>query len=237
LERLTQRLLEDLDRRGTHSPTPDCVRPELLGRLAVGRLDEPTRERLERHLEGCLSCLDRLVAIRDDLQALVTPEEVSPRLAQTLDSLLGLPTSRPSPPDTLRRIRRALVFRVPAWAAAGATALLMLTVVVADRLPLNRAAAPESTRTETVVPSHTQLEARVAGVVSSVRDASSTGIEAHVVDVRDARGSTYVLFAWGRPSIRVGDTVEADAIFTRREVQTVGPPLFQGVATTIRKVR
>jgi hypothetical protein len=76
----------------------------------------------------------------------------------------------------------------------------------------------------------------VSGVVRSVRDATSNGVEAHIVDLKDASGASYMLFTWGRPTISKGDTVEIDAIFTPT-APTVGAPVYQGVATALRKTR
>ena len=44
LDRLTQRLLEELDRHGDRPSGPDCLRLDVLGRLATGGLDAQTRE-------------------------------------------------------------------------------------------------------------------------------------------------------------------------------------------------
>ena len=76
----------------------------------------------------------------------------------------------------------------------------------------------------------------VSGVVSSIRDATSSGVEAHVVSLKDTSGATYVLFAWGRPTIGPGDAVEIEAIFTAT-TQTAGRPVYQGMATQFRRVR
>jgi hypothetical protein len=201
----------------------------------MDRLEPRTREGVETHLNGCLACLDRFIAVRDDLQALTAPSEVSPRLARTLDSLLG----GEAPPSVASRVvglvRRALVVRVPAWAVAGAAAAVLLTWVTADRLPRSTPATIGDP-SQALTPAHAQLQRTVAGVVSSVRDASSNGVEAHIVDLKDASGASYVLFTWGRPSVKAGDAVEIDAIFTPG-AQTVGAPVYQGLATALRKAR
>lgn len=240
LDRLTQRLLEDLDRQGDRPSGPDCLRLEVLGRLATGGLDAQTRERVETHLNGCLSCLDRFIAIRDDLQALHAPDQVSPRLARTLDALLGVEPAPSLGARVLDRVRRVFVFRVPAWAVAGAAAAVLLTWAAADRVQRPVPTAPSPTAgspTDRLNPAHAQLQRTISGVVSSVRDATSNGVEAHIVDLKDASGASYVLFTWGRPTIRKGDAVEIDAIFTSGSAQTAGAPVYQGVATALRKAR
>jgi hypothetical protein len=236
LDRLTQRLLEELDRQGDRPSGPDCLRAEVLGRLATGRLDAQARASVQAHLDGCLSCLDRFIAIRDDLQALTAPGEASPRLAQTLDRLIGGRAPSPSP-GVLERVRQLLAFRVPAWSVAGAAAALLLTWAITERLhrpvPPPVASGPPIERLE---PAHAQLRGTVSGVVSSVRDATTNGVEAHIVDLKDAAGTSYMLFTWGRPTIEKGDMVEIDAIFTPG-AQDAGRPIYQGVATALRKAK
>ena len=73
-------------------------------------------------------------------------------------------------------------------------------------------------------------------VVGSIRDATSNGVDAHVISVTDAAGATYVLFAWGRPTIRAGESVEVVGIFTSTG-QSAGSPVCQGVATALRRAR
>ncbi len=241
LDRLTQRLLEDLDQRGGQPAGPDCLRVEILGRLATGRLEPQSRERVETHLNDCLFCLDRFVAVRDDLQALAAPGEVSPRLARTLDTLLGVvPPATSLGRRVLARLRRVLVFRVPAWAVAGAAAAVLLTWVASDRIHRHAASGPAGVEVrgqgDRLNPAHAQLQRTVSGVVSSVRDATSNGVEAHIVDLKDAAGASYVLFTWGRPTVQKGDAVEIDGIFTPA-AQAAGPPVYQGVATALRKAR
>ena len=150
-------------------------------------------------------------------------------------------TTQPATLGLMGQIRRALEIRIPVWAAAGAMVVIVLGWLAGDRLHRPGAPIPSSTaQVETeqrAQPAHAQLQRTISGVVSAVHDANSNGVEAHIVDVRDASGVTYVLFTWGRPTIRAGDTVEADAIFAVGSVQPAGPPVYQGVATALRKVR
>jgi hypothetical protein len=241
LDRLTQRLLEELDRQGDRPSGPDCLRPEILGRLATGRLEPPAREGAQAHLDGCLACLDRFIAIRDDLEALSAPGEVSPRLSRTLDTLLGVAAPAPGV-GLLDRVRRVFTFRVPAWAVAGAAAVLLLTWGISDRFQRPAPPTPTaSTPGDPIQPVQRLLPANavqrtVSGVVSSVRDATTQGVEAHIVDLKDASGASYALFTWGPPAIQKGDTVEVDAIFTSGG-RNGGAPVYQGVATALRKAK
>jgi hypothetical protein len=67
----------------------------------------------------------------------------------------------------------------------------------------------------------------VTGRVESVRDASEGSVVAHVLRLREAKGATYVLFAWGPPAARAGDTVRVEASFVRTEDE---PPVYRGLA-------
>jgi hypothetical protein len=85
-------------------------------------------------------------------------------------------------------------------------------------------------------PMYRQVPRTISGVVSSIRDATSNGVETHIVSVKDTSGATYVLFAWGRPTVGPGDSVEIDGIFTRA-TPSAGTPVYQGVATQLRRAR
>jgi hypothetical protein len=239
LDRLTQRLLEDLDRRGDTPPPAACLSPELLGRLVTGGLDAEARARADAHLDGCLACLDRFIEVRDDLHALRAPGPASPRLARALDTLLGAAAPRPRGLRLAGGLRRALTSRVPAWAVAGAAAAVLLVWVVTGRVhrPEDVTPATRPRDAERVTPAQTQLQRTVSGVVHAVRDATSNGVEAHIVDLRDASGASYVVFAWGPPTVRAGDAVEVDAIVTPGGARPAGPPVYQGLATAFRKAR
>ena len=57
-----------------------------------------------------------------------------------------------------------------------------------------------------------------------------------MVSLKDPSGATYVIFAWGQPTVRLGDSVEAEGIFTSA-AQSAGLPVYEGVATQLRRVR
>lgn len=240
LDRLTERLLGDLDRQ-VDPPADRCFGLDLLGRFATGNLDRLDRERVEAHLDDCLACLDRFVELRDQLHGIGAPGPVSPLLARKLDSLVGKePGERfPGARGLVESLRRAFVFRVPAWAVAGMAILMLITWAAAYKFqrpgvgiewPVDFSSPGQLT------PTHRQAPRTVSGIVSSIRDATSNGVEAHVVSVKDPSGATYVLFAWGRPTVGPGDSVEIDGIFTGA-TQSAGKPVYQGVATQLRRAR
>jgi len=219
VDRLTDRLLQDLEREASHHPFPAS----------------------EAHRSECLACLDRFVELRDDVHALAAPAPVSPRLARKLDELLGRTSPEPFRARLTQSARRALVFRVPAWAVAGmAAALVALTWVTTQHMYRPTAGVqwplPDPTRPDPLNPAHGQGSRTVVGVVSSVRDATSNGVDAHVLSLKDASGATYVLFTWGRPTVRPGDAVEIEALFTS-VAQGAGPPVYQGVVTELRRAK
>ena len=239
LDRLTQRLLEDLDRR-TQLPSDRCLAPGLLEHFARGSLGPVDRERVEAHLGDCLACLDRFVELRGDLQGIAAPGPVSPLLARTLDTLIGREPRQRFWTRIAEALRRASVVKVPAWAVAGMAALVLITWVGAHKFQRPEATIEwpvDFSSPGKLTPTHQQVPRTVSGVVSSLRDATTNGIEAHVVSLKDTSGATYVLFAWGQPTVRLGDTVEAEGIFTSAATQSGGLPVYQGVAIQLRRAR
>jgi hypothetical protein len=237
LDRLTERLLENLDRQ------QQCLGWPLLDQLVSGNIDPPARERAEAHLDECLACLHRFLELRDHLHGLRAPDEVSPRLLAALDRLIGKESAGQSLAAGLAaRLRRVLVFRVPAWSVAAAAAAIFITWMTVDNLrgPIRTvewpAGVPDPTAPGRLTPADRQATRTVSGVVSAIRDATSGGVEAHVVSLEDAVGTTYVLFAWGRPTVSPGDAVEIEGIFTATS-QSAGRPAYQGIATGLRKAK
>ena len=238
LDRLTQRLLEDLDRR-VQLPSDRCLELGLLDQFARGSLGPVDRERVEAHLGDCLPCLDRFVELRDDLQGIAAPGPVSPRLASTLDTLIGREPRERFWTRIAVVLRRASVVKVPAWAVAGMAALVLITWVGAHKFQRPDATIEwpvDFTSPGKLTPTNRQMSRTVSGVVSSLRDATTNGVEAHVVSLKDSSGATYVLFAWGQPTVRLGDSVEAEGIFTSA-TQSAGPLVYQGVAIQLRRAR
>lgn len=237
LERLTDRLVFDLDRDDA-ARSPGCLSTTVLGDLAAGRLGPVPRDRAEAHVDGCLWCLHRLVEIRDDLAAIAAPRPASPKLRRTLDRLLGTP-SMPARWRLAAAVRRALRVPVPAWGAAGlATALVLLTWVATQHVYRSPGgvdwAFPDGARPETLTPAHRSASGTISGVVKSIRDATSNGVDAHVLRLTDTAGTTYLLFTWGPPTVRPGDTVEIQALFTGM-TREGGAAIYQGVVTELRR--
>jgi hypothetical protein len=241
LDGLTERLVGDLDRRAD-SPLESRFCPGLpvLEQLVTGQLDLSARERVDGHLDECLSCLNRFVELRDLLQGAAASAPPSPRLAQRLEQLLGEAPGRPWGARILDVIRRALTFRIPAWAVAGAVAALLVAWIAVHRLqgpgPGVEWPFTDPTTSERLKPAHSESTRTITGVVSSTRDATSNGVEAYIVSLKDASGAMYVLFTWGRPTVRPGDAVEIDGVFTGG-AQSTGPPVYQGVVTQLRRAR
>jgi hypothetical protein len=215
LDHLTDQLLDDLEREGPAHPFTAS----------------------DAHLGECLLCLNRFVELRDVVHGMAAPQPVSRRLTRALDRLQG----RPSPGTLLEGLRRVLVFRVPAWAVAGiAAALVLVTWVVTQPVPRAGLGVqwplPDPTRPDPLRPAHGQGPRTVTGVVAGIRDATTNGVDAHVLSVKDSSGATYVLFTWGTPSVKPGDKVEIEALFTGG-AQDGGPAVYQGVVTEVRRAK
>lgn len=238
LDRLTQQLRDHLDQQAG-LPSGGCLGLGPLERFASGNLDRLERERVEAHLDDCLACLGRFVELRDQLHGIASPGSVSPILARRLDTLLGKESGQTLRARVVERLRRAFVVPVPAWAVAGMAILMLITWVATYRLQRSGSTvdwpvdfkSPGELR-----PMHQQAPRTVSGVVSSIRDATSNGVEAHIISLRDTSGATYLLFAWGRPTVGPGDSVEIDGTFTSA-TQSAGLPVYQGVATKLRRAK
>src|SRR5215510_13084796 len=89
----------------------DCLGLVLLERYATGSVDPPTRERVEAHLDQCLTCVKRSVELRDVLRGIAAPERASPVLRQTLERLIDGERRERFPTRVAGSLRRAFVFR------------------------------------------------------------------------------------------------------------------------------
>jgi len=218
LDRLTERLAQDLDRQANLPPSGSHPELRLLEHLATGTLDSQARERVDAHLDTCLECLNRFVELRDYLQGIAEPAQPSSRLARHLDRLTGTAPRTGLGTRVVESLRRALIFRIPAWAVAGAAAAMLVTWASAYKLqgPGTGVEWPfaDPSGSGRLKPAHSETTHTITGVVSSTRNVTSNGVEAHVVSLKDASGATYTLFAWGRPTVSPGDTVEIDGILT-----------------------
>ena len=262
LERLTQRLVEELDQQEAGLVGADCLTPALLEEFVSGTLDEETRTRVDSHLDTCLPCLDRLVAFRDSLHGLAAPGAASPRLRAKLGELIDSGT-RPFWIRVAESIRAFLGARIPIAVAVpvAATAVLVTWVVTSSidhgtprpseqvRPPLTplgqqtgKEDLPEALRIPSGAPvtiprRHGTGEAErgtVTGIVIQVRDTKFEGMEAHFVTVRDEAGAEYTFFGWGPPTVREGNSVQVDGTF-QKVSKGEGPSTYRGVAITVRR--
>lgn len=208
VDRLTQRLLGELDRAAT----------------------EHTFGPSDAHLDGCLVCLNRFVALRDDMQAVAAARPASRRLRRRLDELVGHDGPRDVESVAFERVRRLVGFRIPAWTAATAAALIVLAWATTAHVPVVK--APQNRLT----PAHQQGARTITGVVSAIQDATSNGVEAHVLSLRDPSGAMYLLFTWGAPTVKPGDTVEIVALVTS-DAEGKSRGAHQGVVTELRRAK
>jgi hypothetical protein len=174
-------------------------------------LASPDRERVDAHLDECLACLGAFTELRDCLHGLAAPPRPSRALRRALDDLIGDRRGRAG--RAADRLRRALIFRIPAWAVAGAAAGVLLAWGAIHQLQQPSEAPPLAG--EQLAPAHSQTARVVSGVVSAIRD---------------------VMFTWGPPTVRPGDAVEIEGVFTAASQGAAGP-VYQGVATQLRRAR
>jgi hypothetical protein len=217
LDELTRHLVDDMDREDPAHPFTAS----------------------DAHLGECLACLDRFVALRDAVHGMAAPEPVSRHLARALDDLQGRPTGDRLGLRVVAALRGAFGVRVPAWAAAvGAAALVavtwMATQYVRPLPPGAQWALPDGARPDRLRPAHGQATRTVTGVVSSVEDATANGVHAHILGVKDASGTRYVFFTWGLPTVKPGDKVQIEAIFTH-PARSDNPRGYQGIITELRR--
>jgi len=127
-ERLSDRLIQDLDRQ-PDLLLGDCLPVTLLERYLTGDIDEPSRTRVDAHLERCLVCLNSLVDLRGLLQGLKAPGTVSERLGARLNELMQKPA--PLRSRIAEFIPRALAIRIPVgWMLAPVTVAAILTWMI-----------------------------------------------------------------------------------------------------------
>ena len=184
----------------------------------------------------CLACLHRFVELRDCLHGVTAPAPVSPRLAATLETLLA-----PAAPPRRRvpGVQWALRLRVPAWAAAAAAAALVLVTWTTAHLsrpadgPLGLPSGADVSPGARLEPAYGTASRTLSGTVRSVRDVTSQGVTAHVVSLEDGSGASYVLFTWGSPTVRPGDTVDVEAILTDA-TRVADAAVYQGIAIELR---
>jgi hypothetical protein len=218
----------------------DQLTDRLLNRLERDADGHPLNAS-ESHLDECLGCLDRFVALRDLHHGLAAPLPASRRLAGWLEQRLGRAPAETLPARLADRVRRAMHFRVPAWAVAGMAASLIVFTWMGSHYLERPGAGGESplgtvSRPDRLQPAYRQTPRTISGVVSSIRDATANGVEAHVLDLKDATGTTYLLFTWGRPTVRPGDAVEIDALFAA-SLPGADARVYQGVVTEVRRAK
>ena len=213
-------LIATLERR-RQSAGPECLAEATLESLIDGTLPAAGVRAARAHLDSCLACLHAYAALRSLLEAgaVETPE-----------------VSRAGSP-VVGSVRRVLSIRLPLpWtvAAAAACALLTWTLgVVPHRAERGAVRQPGG-------PSTTELAGesarRVSGTVSQVRDASTQGMPAHVLDLIDEAGARYTVFVWGPATVRAGEPITVQGAFSREE-SPGAKTSYRGVAGVVERQR
>lgn len=223
----TDLLRGDLERRRGQERTPQCLPDVTLAALADGSLGE-LADRERDHLAECLRCLYDYASLRSLVDAAAPGGRAPARGAEAVGASAGTRTPIVQP---FARVRRPLAVRIPAgWAAMATAAAMVLTWVVSTQ-PWRSADTSSITEFSTV-----RGERTVAGTVRDMEDKSTSDAAAYVVHVQDAEGSSFTVFAWGRPTVAVGDRVHIVGTFFQVDSPGAGR-LYQGVASSIRRSR
>jgi hypothetical protein len=196
----------------------DCLAEATLESLIDGTV--PAAD-ARAHLDSCLACLHAYAALRSLLEAgaVETP------------AVSGVGSVR------IGRVRRVLSIRLPLpWtvAAAAACALLTWTLgVVPHRAEQGSARPPGGPSTIELAGESAR---RVSGTVSQVRDASTQGMPAHVLELNDEAGARYTVFVWGPSTVRAGDPITVQGAFSREEAPGTRTS-YRGVAGVVERQR
>jgi hypothetical protein len=126
---------------------------EQLPELIHGMLDEPARERVQAHVDGCTECAQELAILRSVIQAAVAPRVDVARIAAAIPAYrereLGETVSTGGTDDTviLLPVRRPWFQRASVQLAAGlmVAAIGLSTVVMNYERPSNGAASVSAT--------------------------------------------------------------------------------------------
>jgi hypothetical protein len=188
-------------------PGPACPDNDTLGRFLAGRLTDAEAEPLEQHLEGCLSCLDRLGGLSANdrawheigaWSAADEPETVRTlirRLCQPAAEL-SAPASLDTPADIRPRQPSSLPIQLGRYRVCRALgAGGMGTVYLADDPELGRPVAVK-------VPQFTGTpEARTVARQRFLREARAAAAVRHphvcpIYDVGEHEGTPYVVMAF-----------------------------------------
>lgn len=235
------RLMEDLERERVGAPGPRCLSDATLEGLADGSLAQADVAAATRHLSDCLQCLHAYASLR----SLLDPTDLTE--SATIAPAAGTQRVREEgyfQVGWMELARRAITWRVPAgWAMATAAAAVVMTWMISISIDRPGVFPSPGPMDPTNQPSRmTGLSDRsdgsrrtVTGTVERVQETTSAGIETYVVTVKDGSGATYIVFGWGRPSVRTGQSVQATGVFTSiggsGSAQT-----YKGVASDLRVI-
>jgi len=227
-------LREELVRERLHGRSESCLPDETLQAIADGSASTPVIERARRHFDGCISCLQAYATFRSLLEAPITDERATGQVEG------GAGGSAEGRRWKWGRSRGHLQFTIPiGWSTAATVAAALLTWMLSGRIPprgdFARYEAARSDKLTELSHKEGNRPVTIAGTVESLQPAGAESIDAYVVTLRTATGVEYTIFAWGRPTVREGQTVEADGVFMSMS-DSGGPGKFQGVASKLRPI-
>lgn len=232
------RLLEELERERAGAPGSRCLSDSTVEGLAVGSLAHPEAETAASHLRDCLQCLHAYATLRsllDPIDAAESSTVVAP--AADAQAVWKEPRSRRG---WVELARRSLTWRIPAgWAIATAAAAVVVTWMVTFSIDRS-GILPRTGTIDHTAQSSRSLSDRsdrslrtVTGTVERVQESTSSGVETYVVTMKQVDGATYIVFGWGRPPVRAGQSVQATGVFTNIG-GSASAPVYKGVASDLR---
>ncbi len=220
-------LIATLERR-RQAAGPDCLAEATLESLIDGTLSAADAGAARAHLDSCLTCLHAYAVLRSLLEAgAVETPEVSVPLRRATGAGRA----------TIGRVRRVLSLRLPLpWTVAVAAACALLTWTL-GALPhrAERGSASQPGGRSTIELAGESAR-RVSGTVSQVRDASTQGMPAHVLELSDEAGARYTVFVWGPATVRAGDPITVQGAFSREE-SPGAKTSYRGVAGVVDRQR
>jgi len=200
------RLFELLERSRAVGEREGCLADAALEALADGSLPIAETAAASVHLRDCVGCLHAYASVR----ALLEPEA---------------PVAQPA-------LRRIVATRIPlGWAVVAAAAMVVVTWTLATTVGRERGLEGDAPRM--VELSGQQGTQNLSGAVQAVDDASTTAVDAHVLEIAGEDGRRYTIFVWGSPTSHVGDRVSVEGNFGPVD-ESAGASALRGVAIRVR---
>ena len=228
-------LIERLEEQRTVK-AQDCPSVIQLEAYATNGLDSSEKERLDSHLEGCLSCLNVMVELRDLIAGIENPEPLVPSLESRLKNTIFPKSEKVVPSARFNDLignhagdsfgwRDVFGLRVLAGALAGVILTLgamkivdirnqfeqesSLLMRVSENQPIDKKTLETLEKIRSVPKSESIRN--IVGIIRSLKKGTMDGFSYYIFEVRTKTGSEYLFFSWGTPEFQVNDRVDVYA--------------------------